>query len=107
MRFEYLVCLINTKFDEVDAEIYRASITYNGIERLYRDPNPLRNKVQDYGRTLSAFFSSKKVASVCHHPNHVEKQKAMCTRQVELAQSHLPMVCIDLAALTEKHKGAA
>ena len=45
----------------------------------------------------------KKAASLCCHSTNVGKEKAMCTEQVELAQSHLVMVCIDHDALQEKH----
>jgi len=42
---------------------------------------------------------------MCHHPKDMEKEKAMCTWQVEFfAQSYFAMVCIDLDALKEKHE---
>ena len=36
---------------------------------------------------------------MCYHSTNVEKEKAMCTELVELAQSHLAMVHADIDAL--------
>jgi len=69
------------------------------------DSNPLRKKVEDYGSAISAFLSLKKVASLCHHPNNVVKEKALGTEQVDLARSHLAMVRANLDASVEKLKG--
>ena len=77
---------------------------YKGIERLCEDPNPLRKKLEDYGRVVSTFLSSKKAASMCRHPDDVAKEKALCARQVNLMRSHLAMVRADLDVPTEKLK---
>ena len=48
---------------------------------------------------VSAYLYLKKVASSCHHPIVIGQEKAACTEQVELVQSHLTMVHIGLDAL--------
>ena len=58
---------------------------YKGIEWLCWDPNPLREKVQDYGSVVLAFLSLNKVASMCHHVDDVAKEKALCAEHVDLA----------------------
>jgi len=102
-----LIDLKNTKFGEVKTKIHEASMIYKGIERLYGDLNPLMKKVEDYRSAISPFLSLKKAASMCHHPNDVGKEKAMCSEQVKLEQSQLAMVHANLDALNEKHEGAA
>ena len=59
------------------------------------------------GSPVFAFLSLKQEASTCHHPDDVEKEKALCTERVDLKLSHLAIVCVDLDALIEKLKGAA
>jgi len=46
----------------------------------------------DYVSVVSAYFLLEKQASLWHHPKNVGKEKAMCTKQVELAQYHFAMV---------------
>jgi len=89
--------LENTKLDEVRTKIHGASVIYKWIERCYGDLNPLRKNVDDYRSVPSASLSLKKLASMCHHPNDVEKKKAMCAKQAELMWSHLAIVDLDEA----------
>ena len=56
---------------------------------------------------MSAFLSLKKAASSCRHPDDVAKEKALCTKQVDLAHSRLTTASADLDAMTEKLKGVA
>jgi len=56
---------------------------------------------------VSAFLSLKKAASSCRHPDGVAKEKALCTKQVDLARPHLATARADLSAVTEKLKGVA
>ena len=100
----YLIDLKNTNFDEVDAKIHRSLMTYTGIKPYYRDPNPLRKKVEDYRSIISASLSLKKAASMCCNPNDVQKEKAIHSKQVEFARSHLAIFCADLDVSTEKQK---
>jgi len=78
-------------------------MTYKSIELLCSDSTPLRKRWEDYRSVISAYLALKKAASLCRHPTNVGPEKAMCTEQVELAQSHLAMVRIDLNALQERH----
>jgi len=105
MGSEYLTSLKNVKFDEVKGRLQVAPMIYQGIERLYVDPSHLRKKVEDYDSVVSAFLSLKKTAFLCHHPDDVAKEKALCTEQVDRACSHLAKVRADLGALMEKLKG--
>jgi len=104
---EYLTSLKNVKFEEVEGKLQSAPMIYKGIERLHRDPTPLKKKVEDYGSAVSAFLSLKKAASSCRHPDDVAKEKALCTEQVDLVRSRLVTVRADLSAVTEKLKGVA
>jgi len=76
---------------------------YKGIERLYADSTPLRKKVEDYGSVVSAYLSLKKATSLYCHLIDVGKERATCTKQVELKESHLAMVRADLDALQQRY----
>ena len=102
MEFEYLTSLKNAKFDEIEGKLESAPMIYKGIERLCGDPTPLRKKVKDYGRAVSAFLSLKKAISSCRHPDDMAREKAMCIEQVDLMRSRLATARVDLDALTEK-----
>ena len=85
MGSEYLTNLKNIKFKEVEGKLQSATTIYKGIERLRGDPTPLKKKMEDYGSAVSAFLSLKKAASSCRHLDDVAKEKAFCTKQVDLA----------------------
>ena len=57
--------------------------------------------MQEYGGKVSAYSTLKKATSLCHHLTEVGQEKAMCTEQVELAQSYLVVVHANLDALKE------
>jgi len=79
MGFEYLVALKKADLYVVEAKIQEAPLIYKGIERLCDDPTPLRKKVEDCARAVSAYLSLKKVASLCRHPIVIGKKKVACT----------------------------
>jgi len=66
--------------------------------------DPLRKRAEEYKSVVSTYFFLKKAAFLCHHPKDVQKEKALCTKQVEIIQSHLTMLRADLKALQEKYK---
>jgi len=105
MGSEYLASLKNAKFDEVEEKLQGAPMMYKGIERLCEDPTPLRKKVEDYRSVVSAFLSLKKVTSSCRHLDDAAKEKALCTKQVDLMPSLLATVRAILGASMEKVKG--
>ena len=105
MGSKYLTSLKNAKFDEIEGKFQAAPMIYEGIERLCRNPTPLRKRVEDYGSAVSAFLSLNKVAFSCRQPDDVAKEKALCTEQVDLVRSRLATALADLGASTEKPKG--
>jgi len=90
-EFEYLIALKNVDLDAVEANILEAFMIYKGIERLCGDPNPMQKRLDDYGSPVSAYVSLKKVVSLCRHLTIIGEKKALCTEQVEVAQSHFAM----------------
>jgi len=77
----------------------RGAMIYEGIEWLCGRFDPFAEKgggLLKCGICLLVFEESYFFVL---HLTVVRKQKAVCTEQVELAQSHLAMVCIDLDPL--------
>ena len=62
---------------------------YKSIERLNRDPNPLKKLVDDYVNGVSAYLALRQAALMLHHPNDLSKGKSACTDQLNQAKSHL------------------
>jgi len=99
MGSKYLAAWKKADLNAVEAKIQDTPMIYKGIEPICGDLTPLRKKVEDYRSAISTYLSLKKDASLCRHPIVIRQQKVACIEEVELAQSHLPMVCIDLEAL--------
>jgi len=77
---------------------------YKSIERLNGDPNPLKNLVDDYVSSVSAYLALRQVALILHHPNHLSKEKSSCIDQLNQAKSHLVAAQGELDVIREKHK---
>ena len=60
--------------------------------------------MEDYGSAVSTYLSLKKTTSLFRRSIVVGQQKTACIEEVELAKSHLAMVCTELDALHERNR---
>ena len=85
----YLNTLKNASFDEVSKVYEDSPMMYKTIEHLIKDSNPLKKLVNDYVSSVSAYLALKQAALIHRHPNDLSKEKSVCIKQLNQAQSHL------------------
>jgi len=62
---------------------------YKSIQRLNRDPNPLKKLVDDYVSSVFAYLALRQAALILCHPDDLSNEKSICIKRLNQAQSHL------------------